>query len=193
MQYSLIHEPWIRVIQLDGTETKVSLKDCFLNAHLYKCLTGENVYQSHAMYRLLFAIAHTVISRYDVDGCEEEIYDNGIFEAQDAIERWNSYYQKKCFGDAATENPFLRYFEKWADRFYLIHDTYPFFQCNHLDCKVAYPANRLNGMTQESNNCISLNEDPNRDHEMLFDEAARALVYEMSYGNCGFKPVPGLG
>ena len=73
--FNLIDEPWIRVTDKNCNIIEVSLKDAIINAHEYKALKGELPTQDVAVMRLILAIIHTVISRYDEDG-EENLLDD---------------------------------------------------------------------------------------------------------------------
>ena len=57
--FNLVDEPWIRVLQPDGTAAEVSLRDVLLRAHTFADLGGELPTQNIAVLRLLLAVLHT--------------------------------------------------------------------------------------------------------------------------------------
>ena len=69
IEFNLIDEPWIRVMDSECNISEVSLKDALLNAHRYKSLGGELPTQDIAVMRLMLAVLHTVYSRVDENGC----------------------------------------------------------------------------------------------------------------------------
>ena len=67
-EFNLIDEPWIRVMDESCKVVEVSLLDAIINAHKYKCISGELPTQDVAVMRLILAVLHTVVSRYDCNG-----------------------------------------------------------------------------------------------------------------------------
>ena len=91
---------------------EVSLKDAILHAHEYRALRGELHTQDVAVMRLILAILHTVISRYDEDGDENALED----DEGDALDRWKTWWDKGKF----PEKSVTEYISKWHERFWLI-------------------------------------------------------------------------
>ena len=73
IEFNLIDEPWIRVMDSNCNVSEVSLKDAILNAHNYKSLSGELPTQDIAVMRLMLAVLHTVYSRADENGNESPL------------------------------------------------------------------------------------------------------------------------
>ena len=92
-------------------------------------IAGESSTQDVAITRFLLAILITVMYRYAADGTEELLsmpeYEESAEVAEElAKERWEGYWDKKTF----KESPVNTYLEQWRDRFYLVHETHPFYQ-----------------------------------------------------------------
>ena len=76
IEFNLIDEPWIKVMDNNCHVSEVSLKDALLNAHNYTSLSGELPTQDVAVMRLMLAVLHTVYSRVDEDGNESPLEDD---------------------------------------------------------------------------------------------------------------------
>lgn len=81
-EFNLLEDPWIRVRRPDCAIEEVSLTDALLRAHAYAGLAGELPTQDVAVLRLLLAVLHTVVCRYDPQGRESPLRDE-----DDALER----------------------------------------------------------------------------------------------------------
>ena len=81
IEFNLIDEPWIRVMDSNCNVSEVSLKDAILNAHNYKSLSGELPTQDIAVMRLMLAVLHTVYSRADENGNESPLEEDNEDEA----------------------------------------------------------------------------------------------------------------
>lgn len=118
-RFLLTREPWIKVIDLQNQAKELSLQDLFAQAPNVRCLAGELANQDFAVLRLLLAIMQTVVYRYDRSGKERLLKDPA-----EALSRWKSIWEKKKF----PIKEITTYFDKWEDRFWLIHPEYPFYQ-----------------------------------------------------------------
>lgn len=118
-EFNLIDESWIRVMDKSCNIVEVSLKDAKINAHEYVALSGEIPTQDVAVMRLVLAVLHTVISRYDECGNENVLED----DEDKALERWQAWWNKGHFPDKAVSD----YLNKWHERFWLFHPERPFF------------------------------------------------------------------
>lgn len=180
-EFNLLDEPWIRVIDNDCVVHEVSLIELFECAHNYKELCGELPTQDFAMLRLLLAILHTVISRYDVNGKEQLLDD-----PDDALDRWEELWKTKRFPTEVI----AKYLESQRERFYLFHPERPFYQCEHAKAGTEYSAPKLNGSLSESSNKLRFFTDISGEakEEMSFSEAARWLLYVNAYDDTSAKP-----
>ena len=92
VEFNLLDEPWIQVLDLNCAVQEVSLTDALLHAHKYIGLAGEMPAQDAAMLRLLLAVLHTVFSRVDEDGKE------AVFQGNQFAAIWNSGMKNSgCF------------------------------------------------------------------------------------------------
>lgn len=142
-RFNLLDEAWISVVIDDkGRSKEVSLKELFVNAHLYRDLAGDTKTQDFAVLRVLLAVIHTVFSRFDADGKEYEYFklderlkqiekideDDVEDYIEDLYRTWCSLWKNKKFPDIIQE-----YLEKWRNRFFLFDKAYPFFQVRKTD------------------------------------------------------------
>lgn len=180
-EFSLLDEPWIKVLTMGHETVEVSLKDLFANAHHYACLAGETPTQDAALIRFLLATAETVFYRYEVDGEENLLCEENGSDRDDVLDRWRDYYDKGAF----EENVFSSYLEKYRDRFYLFHPETPFYQVADLQYGTDFSAVNLYGNIKESNNPatkhhFSMNEGNNL-KSISLPEAARWLIHYNAY------------
>lgn len=179
-EFNLLDKPWIQVIDADCRVHEVSLVELFAQAHRYEDLCGELPTQDFAVLRLLLAILHTVVSRYDVNGNARMLKD-----ADGALERWQEFWENKRFPEIITE-----YLESQRERFYLFHPQWPFYQCEHAKAGTEYSAAKLNGNLSESSNKPRLFTELSKEAKqaMKFPEAARWLLYVNAYDDTSAKP-----
>ena len=180
--FNLIDEPWIRVTDKNCNIIEVSLKDAIINAHEYKALKGELPTQDVAVMRLILAVIHTVISRYDEDG-EENLLDD---DEDEAIERWKSWWDNGRFPEKAVSE----YLDKWHERFWLFHPERPFFQVGGLHIGTDYGSPKLNGEISESGNKVRLfsSYSGNKKNSLTYSQSARWLLYLNAYDDTSAKP-----
>ena len=80
--FNILYEPWMSVIDMNGNETQVGLRDYLVNAHLYKC-SAENR-QFAVLRRLQQRLAETFVM--DIFGLnidtETSLLDTGYFDAK---------------------------------------------------------------------------------------------------------------
>ena len=179
-RYNLLDEEWIPVLRKDtGTVELVSLLGFFEHAQEYRSLAGEMETQNFAVLRVLLAVLVTVFTRVDQDGegyeylelenasgmkliIEEPVDEEDADVYMDALDdTWKSIWENHCFPSVVCQ-----YLEAWRDRFYLLDDTYPFFQVTKKDLADRLPAGKgatalkaesfagkqINRMISESNN-----------------------------------------
>ena len=88
-EFNLISEPWIKVLDNACCIQEISVKDCLLNAHMFKGLSGETKAQDLAIMRLLIAILYSVFTRINPDNEMEAIED-----VNSALDRWEEIWDK---------------------------------------------------------------------------------------------------
>ncbi|RLK64294.1 type I-E CRISPR-associated protein Cse1/CasA [Atopobacter sp. AH10] len=165
-RFNLIEEAWIKVINLNGDNEMVSIRDVFAKASQYQALAGDTRTQDFAVLRILLAILQTVFIRYDLDGNlrelpedDEDQEDLDSFD-QSVIDDWREVWRKESF-----PNILFEYLEHWRDRFYLFDKEYPFMQVTKKEIdpvKISKPtpssmaARNFNRLISESANKIAL-------------------------------------
>lgn len=190
-EFSLIHEPWIRVRLMNGDVNTVSLLDAFIHAHEYLGFAGEMVAQDVAILRMMLAVLHRIFSQVDEMGQVSLLEDE-----DDALTRWETIWNMGCI----PENPVRAYFDKWYDRFYLFDDEHPFYQVpesvlNNMKSggvTAGGDAARLNGLLFKSGNKGKAKILAGRDFtdklRLSYDEAARWLLFLQAYDDGSLKP-----
>ena len=189
IEFNLIDEPWIRVMDNRCNVSEVSLKDAILNAHNYKSLSGELPTQDIAVMRLILAVLHTVYARADENGNESPLEEDNEDEA---LDRWQALWKKGHFSEKAIEN----YFGKWHERFWLFHPERPFYQItednmvNLIKGQKKLLLSKLNGEIAQGsnkNNFFSLYSG-NEINKLSYAQAARWLVFTNSFDDTALKP-----
>ena len=124
-EFSLLEEPWIRVLLPDCSVREVSLTDALVNAHRYRELAGEMSTQDMTVLRLLLAVLYAVFTRMDETG------ENAPLQtADDALDRWEALWNT----GRLPEKPIRDYLTRWSERFWLFHPERPFYQVPLLPC-----------------------------------------------------------
>lgn len=183
--FNLLHEPWIRVMGLDGQPACLSIREVFERAPRLKGLSGELPGQDLGILRLLLALLYAVFVPLNIRGEEDHL---GDAEDSDlAFARWASLYQNGAFPLPLLD----AYFNKVEEAFFLVHPERPFLQVpqtqsfiSQEDGKPIYATEKglgaLIGEVAESGNKARLF--PGRqDADISLAEAARWLVYLNSF------------
>ena len=191
-EFNLLDEPWICLLQQDGSVIDVSLPQAFEQAHRVKDLAGELPTQDFAMLRLLLAVLITVFSRVDAQG-----NDAPITTVDQAFDRWRQLWKQKQF----PIQPIRRYLENYRHRFWLFDEEFPFYQVPSASIGTQYDASKLNGELLESGNKVRLF--PTRSGKaknvLSYGEAARWLLFLNGFDDTSSKPkgkglpTPGAG
>ena len=181
IEFNLIDEPWIRVMDSNCNVREVSLKDAILNAHNYKSLSGELPTQDIAVMRLMLAVLHTVYSRADENGNESPLEN----DEDEAVDRWKALWKKGRFSEKAIGD----YFETWHERFWLFHPERPFAQVAGLKEGTFNDAKKLNGEISQSANSKRLFSLYNgvEKESLTYSQAARWLIYLNGYDDIALK------
>jgi CRISPR system Cascade subunit CasA len=180
-EFSLLTEPWIRVITLEGEVKEVSLLEVFEYAHEYRALAGELPTQDVAILRLLLAVLYATFTRVDVQGGFA-----AVTTADEAFDRWVWLKDAGAFPIEPIKARLLPY----ADRFYLFHPERPFCQVATMTKGTDYQVAKLIGDLSESSNKVRLF--PTRTGKgkksLTNAEAARWLLYLNGYDDTSAKP-----
>lgn len=180
IEFNLIDEPWVRVMDDNCNVVELSLKDAIINAHKYKSLKGELPTQDIAIMRIILAVLHTIFSRVDENGEEES-----IDSKKDALKRWKALWDKGKFSEKAVSD----YFEKWHERFWLFHPDRPFGQVAGLKSGTDYTSAKLNGEISESSNKIRLfaSYSGEKKQSLTYSQTARWIFYLNGYDDTSSK------
>lgn len=198
-EFNLLHEPWILVMNHDGTTEELSLLNVFRKAHTLHGLAGELATQDIAILRFLLAILHATFGRQDVEGNYHPISEQSGASPADARQRWKSLWDSKEFPYGVIE----KYLLKYEDRFWLFHPERPFYQVAELN-KVpttSYESSKLNGEISESSNKVRLfpQRTGAKKSSLPYNEVARWLLYVNAFDDTSAKPKqpnlpsPGIG
>lgn len=187
-EFNLLREPWIVVMNEDGSTEQVSLIEVFARAHQFRRLAGELPTQDIAVLRLLLAILHSVFGRFDPQGEFAPLYDDGstAVTPDDVFRRWKTIWDGREFSYPILQ----QYLERFEDRFWLFHPERPFYQVPSLDQATRYTAAKLNGELAESSNKIRLFASRSKEAKswLSYGEAARWLLYVNGYDDTSAKP-----
>lgn len=192
-EFNLIEEPWILVLDKSGVVKEVSILEVFQDSHNLVRLAGELATQDLSILRLLLAIMHSVYGRSNaIPG-----FSDPMISEEDALARWKKLWDLKYIPISNIET----YLRIYADRFYLFHPKYPFYQVADLTKGTSYSGSKLNGELSESNNKLRLF--PNRNgcekNILNYSEAARWLLHVNNFDDTSSKPqgknlpTPGVG
>lgn len=179
--FNLVDEAWIRALCQDYRLEELSLRELLLRAHEFRDLAGEMATQDMAMLRLLLAILHSIFAKINLEGNEEPLNSGDM-----AFERWKELWKLGHF----PETPINSYLTKWHDRFWLFHETRPFWQVPSAVQGTAYGAAKLNGVLSESSNKIRLFPaiaGPAK-QSLSYAEAARWLLHVNGFDDTSAKP-----
>lgn len=164
--FNLVDEPWIPVLNLDGSELLVSLRDAFTSANGIRQIHGELPTMRPALLRILIAVMSRAL---------------GL--PQGPQDWW-----PRCGDWPKVAQTVDDYLSKHRDRFWLQHPEVPFFQVadlgpengetKDLGALVAdFPAN-VQAFTQRG---------PDSLQQMSPAEAARWIVHAQAYDPSGIK------
>lgn len=180
--FNLLHESWIKVMDVDGQQKTVSLLEIFRNAHRIQALSGEMAAQDIALIRFLLAILYAVFVRQNIDGSIDNLGVEAALSKETALNRWSSLWELKAFPISVIEQYLLQY----EDRFWLFHPEHPFYQVPFTDVAKGmdhvniYPTDKslgaLIGDISESGNKIRLFAG-RKTSGISYDEAARWLLF----------------
>lgn len=174
-EFNLLDEPWIIVLNFDGSTEKVSLIDALARSAEFRGLAGELPTQDAAILRLLLAVLHTIIARCGPSDNEDE--QAAITGAKQAFRYWSLLWEQKHF----PMKTIVKYLSKYHDRFYLFDPEYPFFQTPEPYNGTDFSEAKLNGEISEGENKPRLFSPQNKNRTLEYDEAARWLIHLNAY------------
>ncbi|MDR0936730.1 MAG: type I-E CRISPR-associated protein Cse1/CasA [Oscillospiraceae bacterium] len=170
-RFNLLDEPWILVLDTQGKQQKLSLKQIFSQASELSTLANELPTVDVSILRLLLAIMHRALVPTKLPS----------FEA--ALDLW-----KKQWTEGLDVGTILAYLEEQRDAFWLIGDK-PFKQVHVENHGTPYDAAKLHGSISQSGGKARLfNQINGADkQELNADLAARMLLHYIDYGDSAAK------
>ena len=165
--YDLLAEPWIPVIQDDGTAAMMGLRRVLHDADTLRALSGNTPLETAALYRLLLAVLYRALGTPTLDTWED-LWQQGRFPAQ-ALDA---------------------YFERWHDRFDLFHPERPFLQWTDDRVKPKPIINLVPHMASGNNATLFDHHHEGQAIALSLDEAARALLVALTFGLAGLSGLP---
>ncbi|MFF1378714.1 type I-E CRISPR-associated protein Cse1/CasA [Streptomyces sp. NPDC058308] len=164
LTFDLTSRPWIPVLDEDGAQDELSLRDVFARAGELRGVVGDLPTQEFALVRLLLAVAHDALQ--------------GPRDTEHWAQLWAD---EDCFAPVAA------YLDGHRERFDLLHPRTPFFQVAQLRTvrDEVFSLNRIvadvpNGEPFFSSRMPAV-------ERLSFAEAARWVVHAHAYDTSGIK------
>ncbi|MGW5590881.1 type I-E CRISPR-associated protein Cse1/CasA [Streptomyces sp. NPDC003857] len=162
--FDLTTRPWIEVLNGNGSQEEVSLRQVFAHAGHLRRIVGDLPTQEFALLRLLLAVAHDAL-----DGPRD-------------IDHWHDLWtDPKCFA------PIEAYLDEHQARFDLLHPTTPFFQTAQLRTAKdeVFSLNRI--VADVPNGEAFFTAHMPTVERLTFAEAARWTVHAHAFDTSGIK------
>ncbi|KOG31856.1 MULTISPECIES: type I-E CRISPR-associated protein Cse1/CasA [Streptomyces] len=164
LSFDLTDRPWIRVLQRDGQEDELSLREVFARAAGIRRIAGDLPTQEFALTRLLLALAHDAL-----DGPKD-------------IEHWARLWNDKdCFA------PVGDYLDFHRGSFDLLDAQAPFFQTAGLRTAKDEISSLNRIVADVPNGEPFFSARPPGVERLSFAEAARWVVHAHAYDTSGIK------
>ncbi|HJZ55960.1 MAG TPA: type I-E CRISPR-associated protein Cse1/CasA [Gemmataceae bacterium] len=164
--FNLVEEPFIPCVHLDGSPAEYGLRDVLLKAHEIAELRDASPLVTVALHRLLLAILHRSYRGPRDAAARVAIRSAGAFDP-------------KRFGE---------YLTKWADRFDLFHEKYPFYQRTGFATAEPSGINRLAQELSRGNNAALFDHTTDDPPPALTPaQAARVIIAEQAFAVGGGK------
>lgn len=163
LSFNLIEQPWIPCIKLDGSRVRLGIGQTLKEAHTLREVHAQSPLVTVSILRLLLAILHRAYGPSSED-------------------EWCDMYQSRCWDLEKLE----RYLSKWADRFDLFHDAYPFYQVTDFPPDKLSPISRLALELASGNNDTLFDHSTEESPDSLSSaDAAAYLLATQNYGLTG--------
>jgi CRISPR system Cascade subunit CasA len=165
LSFNLIDRPWVRVRQLDGHVTGLSIMDAFAGAHRIAGVVGDVPTQTFAITRLLLAILHSAI-----DGPRD-------------LEHWDELWAQHTLPIEHIGG----YLDAHRGRFDLFDPHQPFFQVADLHTGKGEVSELSKLIADVPNGHPFLTSRLGPIASLSFAEAARWLVHCQAFDPSGIK------
>lgn len=168
--FNLLDEKWIPCVKAGGQSQVLNLKDVFVFARDFADLAGDSPLVTTALYRFLLAILHRV------------------YQGPSSHAAWNEIWSARKF----DVEKITGYLETWRERFYLFHDTHPFYQSETAKGQLK-PISKLLQVhgNASGNNALLFDHHPDDFSEADLPTCARALIAAQSFGFAGLSGIKG--
>jgi CRISPR system Cascade subunit CasA len=164
--FNLLQEPFVPCLHSDGSFVEHSLHDVLLRAHEIAEIRDASPLVTIALHRLLLAILHRCYQGPKTAAARIAIRKAALFDKLRLSE----------------------YFSKWADRFDLFHEKFPFFQFAEFSAKTPSGINRLAQELSRGNNAALFDHTTDNPPPVFTpSQAARVIVAEQAYAVGGGK------
>ena len=174
--FSLLDDPWILVVDTDGNQRTVGIREIFAGEVKVASLQGESPAQNFAIVRLLLAIfwrAHSGESRVEP---------GKTFNFAVWFERLRTQLQR-----TGRDQVVLDYLEHYRDRFELLDSPTPFMQVADLEVYSGEVKHVTTIVPEAQEDYFTMRAGKAR-NSLSYAEAARWLVYVQAYDVAGIKP-----
>lgn len=180
LQFNLVDEPWIPVVDKAGVSRTLSLREMFTQAPAIATISGEIPIMNIALIRLALAILYAT---YREVGAEPGITDDDLARA------WMDLYRSGAFPEGDIDS----YLDEHLEAFDLF-GNHPFYQVAGLEYQAKGPdpvSELIIDMPKPGKTLFTMRA-PQSLTQLSFAEAARYLVLEQAYSPAGIKsPVVG--
>lgn len=161
----LIHEPWLRVRDLDGKADELGILPTLGLAHRLAGLSGDVATQTFALTRMLLAVLHGALA--------------GPRDDADWAELWAA--------ETLPMEPVERYLATHRDRFDLFHPRTPFLQVADLHTASGSTTGTATLIADVPNGVKFFTTRLGVDFSLTYAEAARWLVHCQAFDISGIK------
>lgn len=166
--FDLLTEPWIPVVNVDGSAMEVGLRAALTDAHLYTGIRDPIPLVEFGQYRLLTALV------------------SDIFEPKNTAE-----LARLLRAGRFTAGTITAYFDEWSDRFRLFGKDYPFLQTAAMGDRAAVPLASVLPSVPSGTNALHFHHANEKEFAVCPAAAARLLTTIspfMTAGGAGLSP-----
>ena len=168
--FNLIDEPWIEVVDHDGKESIISIRDLLDKAESYRDF-------SHALGTVNFATLRVILAILYRSWDSKKLR-----ELDNALDHWVQKWQQESLLDTEVQ----KYLDTWHHRFDLRDEKMPFFQVPDLHT-AKNEWKKLDLLIPDINGKGSLFSMRSEITEISAAEAAQMIVHAMAYDYAGNK------
>lgn len=192
-------DPFIKILNLNGNESEISLLEALIHAQNYKAICGDCLPQDKSIENLLLGILQKIFQEHNANGKYEP-----LTSPEQAENRWIQIWKAGQF----PEQPIREYLEKYKDYFNLIDPVHPFFQVHETEKQIEFKASNGKTVKGDGHNPRSIGKlvgtlfasgsRPRVWADRYFDEkntltqeeAIRWLIFINNYDDASFKKPP---